>query len=43
MAAATLIALGCTRAQGFLYAKPCPAEELDAILDMNQLTLRPTA
>jgi EAL domain-containing protein (putative c-di-GMP-specific phosphodiesterase class I) len=42
MAAVTLIALGCTRAQGFLYAKPCPAQELDTILAMNKLTLRPT-
>jgi len=41
VAAATLIALGCTRAQGFLYAKPCPAQELDTILDLNRLTTRP--
>jgi len=40
LAATTLIALGCVRAQGFLYAKPCPAQELDAILDLNRLTLR---
>jgi diguanylate cyclase (GGDEF)-like protein len=42
VAAATLIALGCVRAQGFLYAKPCPAQELDTILDLNRLTHRPT-
>jgi EAL domain-containing protein (putative c-di-GMP-specific phosphodiesterase class I) len=42
VAAATLIALGCVHAQGFLYAKPCPAQELDTILDLNRLTHRPT-
>ena len=33
VAAATLVALGCTRAQGFLYAKPCPASEIEPIID----------
>ncbi|GGL91930.1 putative bifunctional diguanylate cyclase/phosphodiesterase [Nakamurella endophytica] len=35
LAAASLLALGCTRAQGFLYAKPCGAEELGEILAMG--------
>ncbi len=33
VAAATLVALGCTRAQGFLFAKPCPAPEVESILE----------
>jgi len=33
IAAATLVALGCTRAQGFLFAKPCPAWDIESVLD----------
>ena len=33
IAAATLVALGCTRAQGFLFAKPGPAWEIESVLD----------
>ena len=33
IAAATLVALGGTRAQGFLFAKPCPAWDLESVLD----------
>jgi diguanylate cyclase (GGDEF)-like protein len=36
LAASTLVELGCVRAQGFLFAKPCPAQELDVILEMNR-------
>jgi diguanylate cyclase (GGDEF)-like protein len=32
VAATTLLALGCTRAQGFLFAKPCPAWEMESVL-----------
>jgi len=32
VAAATLVALGCTRAQGFLFAKPSPAWEIESVL-----------
>ena len=32
VAAATLVALGCTRVQGFLFAKPSPAWEVESIL-----------
>ena len=40
VAAATLIALGCNRVQGFLYAKPCPAQELDAVLEAGRVPPR---
>ena len=40
VAAATLIALGCVHAQGFLYAKPCPAQELETILETKGKALR---
>ena len=33
IAAATLVALGCTRAQGFLFAKPSPAWDIESVLD----------
>ena len=33
IAAATLVELGGTRAQGFLFAKPCPAWEIESVLD----------
>jgi diguanylate cyclase (GGDEF)-like protein len=33
IAAATLVALGCSRAQGFLFAKPGPAWEIESVLD----------
>src|ERR1700712_5025834 len=39
LAAATLVALGCTRAQGFLYAKPCSADELENILETKRLAV----
>jgi EAL domain-containing protein (putative c-di-GMP-specific phosphodiesterase class I) len=35
LAATTLIALGCVDAQGFLYGKPCPADEFESVLDSN--------
>ena len=35
LAATTLIALGCVHAQGFLYGKPCPADEFESVLDSN--------
>lgn len=38
IAAATLVALGCTRAQGFLIAKPCPAWEIESILQHGTST-----
>ncbi|MEO5831778.1 MAG: bifunctional diguanylate cyclase/phosphodiesterase [Nakamurella sp.] len=40
LAAATLVALGCTRAQGFLYAKPCGADELANILEMKRFAIK---
>ena len=40
LAAATLVALGCRRAQGFLYAKPCSADELEHILEMKRFEIR---
>jgi len=33
IAAATLVELGGTRAQGFLFAKPCPAWDIESVLD----------
>jgi len=36
VAAATLIALGCARAQGFLYAKPCTPHEIESMLETNR-------
>ena len=32
VAARTLMALGCTRAQGFLFAKPCPPWDIESVL-----------
>jgi len=32
VAATTLMALGCTRAQGFLFAKPCPPWDIESVL-----------
>jgi EAL domain-containing protein (putative c-di-GMP-specific phosphodiesterase class I) len=32
IAAATLLALGCVHAQGFLFREPCTAEDLELIL-----------
>lgn len=40
LAAVTLIALGCVRAQGFLYSKPCSVIEIEHILRMKNQTLR---
>jgi EAL domain-containing protein (putative c-di-GMP-specific phosphodiesterase class I) len=40
VAAATLIALGCIRAQGFLYAKPCLTVEIEAMLESKGRSLR---
>ena len=40
LAAATLVALGCTRAQGFLYAKPCSVQEMENVLEMKRYTIR---
>ncbi len=40
VAAATLIALGCAKGQGFLYAKPCVATDLEAILEVKGKVLR---
>ena len=39
IAAATLVALGCERAQGFLYAKPCGVSELESYLELKPFTL----
>jgi len=40
VAAATLIALGCIRAQGFLYAKPCLPLEIESMLELKGHSLR---
>ena len=40
LAAATLVALGCHRAQGFLYAKPTSAEEMESVLEMKRYAVR---
>jgi EAL domain-containing protein (putative c-di-GMP-specific phosphodiesterase class I) len=40
VAAATLIALGCIRAQGFLYAKPCLPVEIETMLEFKGRSLR---
>jgi len=40
LAAVTLIALGCVRAQGFLYSKPCSVIEIEHILRIKNQTLR---
>ncbi len=40
IAAATLVALGCKRAQGFLYAKPCGPEELENVLEMKRFAVQ---
>ncbi len=39
VAAATLVALGCDHAQGFLYAKPCGVSELESYLKMKPFIL----
>jgi len=39
VAAATLVALGCTRVQGFLFAKPSPAWEIESILGSRMPSL----
>ncbi len=40
VAAATLIALGCIRAQGYLYAKPCLPVEIESMLEFKGRSLR---
>jgi EAL domain-containing protein (putative c-di-GMP-specific phosphodiesterase class I) len=40
VAAATLMALGCIRAQGYLYAKPCLPLEIETMLEFKGRTLR---
>ncbi|MBM9478086.1 GGDEF domain-containing protein [Nakamurella flavida] len=40
LAARTLVDLGCTRAQGYLYAKPCGAAELETMLAMQRFAGR---
>jgi len=37
LAAAALIELGCTRAQGFLFAKPGPAPDIEPALDVGNI------
>lgn len=39
LAAATLVELGCVQAQGFLYAKPCGAIELESYLERGPFAL----
>ncbi|UGT45797.1 sensor domain-containing phosphodiesterase [Nocardia yamanashiensis] len=39
VAARTLVALGCYRAQGFLIARPMPAEEVEAHLSAGRIAL----
>src|SRR6478609_990266 len=43
LAATTLIALGCVHAQGFLYGKPCPADEFEGVLEVNGQLREPAA
>ncbi len=40
IAAATLMELGCVRAQGFLYAEPGPADQINRILAHEERPLR---
>jgi EAL domain-containing protein (putative c-di-GMP-specific phosphodiesterase class I) len=40
LASATLVALGCTRAQGFLYAKPVGADELEDLLETKRCIVK---
>ena len=40
VAAATLTALGATRGQGYLYAKPCLPTEIESIMEVKALCLR---
>ncbi len=40
LAAATLVALGCNRAQGFLYAKPCSADEMYKVLEVGRCAVK---
>lgn len=39
VAAATLVALGCERAQGFLYAEPCGTTQLESYLENKPFLL----
>ena len=41
VAATTLLALGCTRAHGFLFAKPSPAWEMESVLARGCLRATP--
>ena len=43
LAAATLLELGCTRAQGFLFAKPLTAQDADWTLEREDHTATATA
>ena len=40
LAAATLVALGCNRGQGFLYAKPVSADEVESIMEVKRIKVR---